>query len=175
MKKTLFVFVLAAIVAMMASCSGSGNNSKTITATGTEFETGQVSKFIELVSQSTELTYTEKNDYQYLRFTLTLKLVRDGIKDVDARDIGFIRYLGVLGVELVDESGSRITTVELRNEDDLKFKKFLTGNEGDTAEFVFEYKFGNAEMAQQEFKEAVQFTPALASDIVVNDVAYVMP
>lgn len=175
MKKTLFVFVLAAIVAMMASCSGSGNNSKTITATGTEFEDGQVSKFVELVSQSTELTYTEKNDNQYLRFTLTLKLVRDGIKDVDARDIGFIRYLGVLSVQLVDESGSRIETVNLRSEDFLKLQKFLTGNEGDTAEFVFEYKFGNAEIAQEEFKGAVQFTPKYTSDIAVNDVAYVMP
>ena len=139
------------------------------------FREKDITEILDALLANTSLTYTEKNDYQYLRFTLTLKLVRDGIKDVDARDIGFIRYLGVLGVELVDESGSRITTVDLRSEDFLKLKKFLTGNEGDTAEFVFEYKFGNAEMAQQEFKEAVQFTPALASDIVVNDVAYVMP
>lgn len=160
MKKTLFVFGLAAIVAMMASCSGSGEEPKNITPTTTEFSAGEVAKYVEVVDQPAELTYTEKEYHQYLRLKVTLKLIQDGIKDVDARDIHFqSSFLGGVYINLVDESGSRIDALSMRSEDDLKFKKFLTGNMGDTAVFVFEVNYGNDELAKERFKNAVQFTP----------------
>lgn len=147
-------------MAMMASCSGSGEEPKNITPTTTEFSAGEVAKYVEVVDQPAELTYTEKEYHQYLRLKVTLKLIQDGIKDVDARDIHFqSSFLGGVYINLVDESGSRIDALSMRSEDDLKFKKFLTGNMGDTAVFVFEVNYGNDELARERFKNAVQFTP----------------
>lgn len=145
---------------MMASCSESGEEPKNITPTTTEFSAGEVAKYVEVVDQPAELTYTEKEYHQYLRLKVTLKLIQDGIKDVDARDIHFqSSFLGGVYINLVDESGSRIDALSMRSEDDLKFKKFLTGNMGDTAVFVFEVNYGNDELAKERFKNAVQFTP----------------
>lgn len=172
MKKNLFVFASAAIVAMLTSCSGSGLDPKNITPTATEFSSGEVARYVEIVDQPAELKYTENDDNQYIRLKVTLKMVQDGIKNADARDISFIHSFGIMDVELIDENETTVQSLSLKSEDRLKFQKFLTGNEGDTGEFVFETFYGNQEMARENFKDAVRFTPSLTSDIAVGDEIY---
>ena len=162
MKKSLFVFGLAAIVAMMASCSGSGKETKTITPTFTEFSSGEIAKYVEVVDQPAELTFMGDKGI-YLK--VTLRLVQDGIKGVDARDINFENFIGCADIDLLnEEEGTMSTTVSMKSDDELKFKKFLTGNMGDTAVFVFE----RSAYTQEYFKETMKFRPAATADITVE-------
>ncbi|OUO98120.1 DUF6591 domain-containing protein [Barnesiella sp. An22] len=161
MKKTLFVFGLAAIVAMMASCSGSGKETKTITPTFTEFSSGEIAKYVEVVDQPAELTFMDDKGI-YLK--VTLRLVQDGIKGVDARDINFENFIGCADIDLLNEEEGNMSTVSMKSEDELKFKKFLTGNVGDTAVFVFE----RPGYSQEYFKETIKFMPAATADITVE-------
>lgn len=73
MKKFYFAWV-AVVMAVLTSCSGS--NSKTISPTSTEFTSGELAKYVEIVDEPAELTYLEKDGAipaQYIRLTVTLK------------------------------------------------------------------------------------------------------
>lgn len=95
-------------------------------------------------------------------------MIKDGFKDVDAHDIDFTSLLSVAIINLVDESGTTIQDLSVKSEDMLKLKKLLTGNKGDTAEISFEGEFHNHDKAPNWYKEATQFTPYLACDIMVE-------
>ena len=69
---------------------------------------------------------------------VTLKMIKDGIKNVDARDISFRGDLSGASIKLIDENGNEVETLSVKSEDILKQKKLLTGLEGDTEEIVFE-------------------------------------
>ena len=171
-KKNVFILTITIIIAMMTSCS-SGTGSKTITPTATEFTSGEIARFIEVVDQPAELTFVEKDGAiatQYFQLKVTLKMVKDGIKGVDPRDIDFTSLLSVAMINLVDENGIEIQDLSVKNEEMLKLKKLLVGDKGDTAEIIFEGVFHNSDDAPKWFKESAQFTPYLSGDIYVGEV-----
>lgn len=142
-----------------------------ITPTSTEFPSGELAKYVEIVDQPSELTFAENDGTiatQYIRLKVTLKLVKDGLKNVDARDINFTGLLSVAVIKLVDENGTDVQELDLKYEEILKLQKLLTGNEGDTAELTFEGEFHNHDDAPTWFKNAAQYTPYLAGDLSVE-------
>lgn len=158
----------AMLLAVLASCSSGGTDTKTITPTSTEFTSGELAKYVEVVNQPSELTFVEKDgaiSTQYIRLKVTLKMVKDGFKDVDPRDISFTGLLSVAVINLVDENGTEVQDLNVKSEDMLKLQKLLTGNEGDTAEIIFEGEFHNPKDAPDWFKEAKLFTPYLSCDV----------
>lgn len=123
----------AMLLAVLASCFSGGTDTKTITPTSTEFTSGELAKYVEVVNQPSELTFVEKDgaiSTQYIRLKVTLKMVKDGFKDVDPRDINFTRLLSVAVINLVDENGTEVQDLNVKSEDMLKLQKLLTGNEG---------------------------------------------
>lgn len=169
MKKMYFIFT-ALFAAMLVSCS-SGVGPKEITPTSTEFISGELAKFIEVVDQPSELTYAEKDGAigtQYIRLKVTLKMTKDGFRNVDAPDINFTSLLSVASINLVDKNGTTIQDLSVKSEDMLKLKKLLTGSEGDSEEIVFEGEYHNSDDAPKWFEQASQFTPYLTSDISVE-------
>ena len=155
---------------MITSCS-SGVRSKEITPTSTEFTSGELAKYIEVVDQPSELTFAEKDGAiatQYIRLKVTLQMTKDGFKNVDARDIDFTSLLSVAIINLVDENGANVQDLSVKSEDMLKLKKLLTGSEGDTEEFVFEGEYHNHDYAPKWFEQACQFTPYITGDISVE-------
>lgn len=172
MKKTYLIFA-SIIMAMLVSCSsGTDTNTKEITPTSTEFTSGDLAKYIEVVDEPSELTFVEKDGTiatQYIRLKVTLKLVRDGFKNADAHDIDFTGLLSVAMIKLIDESGTKVQELSVKSEDLLKLKKLLTGDEGDTEEIIFEGEFHNHEDAPKWFKDAVMFMPHITGDISIED------
>jgi hypothetical protein len=169
MKKVYSILTTFAM-AMLVSCS-SGVATKEITPTSTEFTSGELAKYIEIVDQPSELTFSETEGSipaQYIRLKVTLRLIKDGIKDVDARDIDFTGLLSVATINLVDENGSSVQDLSVKNEDLLKLKKLLTGSVGDTAEIIFEGEFHNHDFAPKWFEQASKFTPYLTGDITTE-------
>lgn len=151
---------------MLVSCSGVG--SKQITPTSTEFTSGDLAKYIEVVDQPSELLFDEKDGAiatQYIRLKVTLRMTKDGFKNVDARDINFTGLLSVATINLVDENGSEIQDLSIKSEELLKLQKLLTGSEGDTQEIVFEGEYHNGDDAPKWFEQASKFTPYLTADI----------
>ena len=168
MKKDFFLAI--ALIVIFVSCS-SGSDTKKITPTSTEFTSGELARYIEVVDTPSELTYTEKDGditTQYIRLKVTLELVKDGIKDVDARDIDFYGLLSVAVINLVDETGITVQELNIKSEELLKLKKLLTGDKGDTEEIIFEGEFHNSDDAPNWFKDATQFTPYLTGDISIE-------
>ena len=164
-----FIFT-ALFAAMLVSCS-SGVGPKKITPTSTDFTSGELAKFIEVVDQPSELTYAEKDGAigtQYIRLKVTLKMTKDGFKNVDARDINFTSLLSVAIINLVDENGTTIQDLSVKSEDMLKLQKLLTGSEGDSEEIVFEGEYHNSDDAPKWFEQASKFTPYLTGDISVE-------
>ena len=157
-------------MAMLVSCS-SNVGPKEITPTSTEFTSGELAKYIEVVDQPSELTFSETEGSfpaQYIRLKITLRLTKDGIKDVDAHDISFTSLLSVATINLVDENGSNIQELSVKTEDILKLKKLLTGSVGDTEEIIFEGEYHNHDDAPKWFEQACQFTPYLTGDITTE-------
>lgn len=150
----------------LVSCSDVG--SKQITPTSTEFTSGDLAKYIEVVDQPSELLFDEKDGAiatQYIRLKVTLRMTKDGLKNVDARDINFTGLLSVATINLVDENGSKIQDLSIKSEELLKLQKLLTGSEGDTQEIVFEGEYHNGDDAPKWFEQASKFTPYLTADI----------
>ena len=169
MKKMYFIFT-ARFATMLVSCS-SCVGPKEITPASTDFTSGELAKFIEVVDQPSELTYAEKDGAigtQYIRLKVTLKMTKDGFKNVDARDIHFTSLWTVAIINLVDENGTTIQDLSVKSEDMLKLQKLLTGSEGDSEEIVFEGEYHNSDDAPKWFEQASQFTPYLTGDISVE-------
>lgn len=163
--------MIAAIsLAVFVSCSGS-TDTKTITPTSTEFTSGELAKYVEIVDQPSELTFAEKDGAiatQYIRLKVTLKKIKDGFRNTDARDINFTSLLSVAVIKLVDENGTDVQKISVKSEELLKLKKLLISKKGDTAEIIFEGFFYNHDKAPSWFKETEQFTPYLSADISVE-------
>ena len=155
---------------LLASCS-SGVGPKEITPTSTEFTSGELAKYIEVVDQPSKLTFAEQDGFiatQYIQLKVTLRMSKDGFKNVDAHDINFTGLLSVAIINLVDENGIDVQDLSIKDEDLLKLKKLLTGSEGDTEEIVFEGEYHNPDDAPEWFKQAKQFTPYLTGDVSVE-------
>lgn len=167
--KQVSLVLSAAIFVLLIACSSL--KTKNITPTTREFLSGGLGEYVEVVDQPSELSFIEKereNPIQCLDLKVTLKLVNDDLSEFDAKDIDFTNVHSVAMVNLVDERGDRVQVLTLKHEDLLKLKRFLTGKEGATEEFVFEGEFNNPNDAPQWFKETVQFTPYITGDIYVN-------
>ena len=168
--KKIYSILTAFAMAMLVSCS-SGVALKEITPTSTEFISGELGKYIEVVDQPSELTFSETEGSipaQYIRLKVTLRLTKDGIKDVDARDIDFTTLFSVAIINLVDENGSEVQDLSVKKEDLLKLKKLLTGSVGDTEEIIFEGEYHNHDDAPKWFEQASKFTPYLTGDITTE-------
>lgn len=167
MKKTLFVFGLAAIVAMMASCSGSDGSK--IKPTDTKFLSGTVSKCLVVADQPAELSIIEDEDsIKYIHLKVTLQMVRDGLKNVDPNDIGFEGVYDGAEISLVDENETDLFKLSVRYDDMLKLKNLLTGDKGSTADIIFDCVYDETEWAK-DFEKVTQFTPYEAANIVIEN------
>ena len=165
--KTLKLTMAVLLLAGLISCS-SDLAPKTITPTSTEFTSGKLAKYVKVEEGPAELSYAEQDGAiatQYIRLKVTLKKVKKGFEDVDARDISFTRLLAVAVINLVDKNGTKVQDLDIKSEDLLKLKKLLTSEKGTTEEIIFEGKFHNSKDAPKWFEEAVQFTPYLTGDI----------
>ena len=168
--KNIYLFIAAIFCAIMTSCS-SGNESKLINPTSTEFTTGEIAKYVEIVDQPSELSFAVREgsiETQYIRLKVTLKMVKDGIKDVDPRDIELGGLLSVAVINIIDENDTKIQDLKVKDDDMLKLKKLLTGKKDDTAEITFEGEYHNDDDAPKWFKQAVKFTPANTGEIILE-------
>ncbi|HIZ26164.1 hypothetical protein [Barnesiella sp. An55] len=167
MKKSLFVFGLAAIVAVMASCSGSDGSK--IKPTDTKFLSGTVSKCLVVADQPAELSIVEDEDStKYIRLKVTLQMVRSGLKNVDPNDIDFEDVYRGAEINLLDENETALFNLGVRDDNRLKLKNLLTGDEGSTADIIFECLYDEAEDAK-DFEKVTQFTPYEAANIVIEN------
>ena len=165
-----FSYLYTILMVLLASCS-SGVGPKEITPTSTEFTSGELAKYIEVVDQPSKLTFAEQDGFiatQYIQLKVTLRMSKDGFKNVDAHDINFTGLLSVAIINLVDENGIDVQDLSIKDEELLKLKKLLTGSEGDTEEIVFEGEYHNHDDAPEWFKQAKQFTPYLTGDVSVE-------
>ena len=167
--KNIYLFIAAIFCAIMISCS-SGNEPKLINPTSTEFTTGEIAKYVEIVDEPSELSFAVREgsiETQYIRLKVTLKMVKDGIKDVDPRDIELGGFLSAAIINIIDENDTKIQDLKVKDDDMLKLKKLLTGNKNDTAVITFEGEYHNDD-APKWFKQAVKFTPADTGDIILG-------
>ena len=168
--KNIYLFIAAIFCAIMTSCS-SGNEPKLINPTSTEFTTGEIAKYVEIVDEPSELSFAVREgsiETQYIRLKVTLKMVKDGIKDVDPRDIELGGLLSVAVINIIDENDTKIQDLKVKDDDMLKLKKLLTGKKDDTAEITFEGEYHNDDDAPKWFKQAVKFTPANTGEIILE-------
>ena len=167
--KNFILFIAAILCVILASCS-SGNEPKLINPTSTEFTTGEIAKYVEIVDEPSELSFAVREgsiETQYIRLKVTLKMVKDGIKDVDPRDIELGGFLSAAIINIIDENDTKIQDLKVKDDDMLKLKKLLTGNKNDTAVITFEGEYHNDD-APKWFKQAVKFTPADTGDIILG-------
>lgn len=165
--KQLFFLLSAIVLVALCSCS-SILSPKMITSTSTEFSSGELARYIEVVDEPCELSFSEKDGVissQFIRLKMKLRLVKDDLKNADPRDIDFTRLLGVAEILLVDENESEVQNLYVKNSELLKLKKLLTGENGDIADIIFEEEFHNHDDAPSWFNDAVKFTPHLTGDI----------
>lgn len=166
MKKVLLALA-AIIIATLSSCSSEG--SKEISPTSTDFTTGGLAKLIEVVNEPCQLTYVEKEGgvgTQYIKLNVKLRLTNESpeFQNIDARDISFLGFL-VATINLVDERGTMLESLDVKSEDLLKLKKLLQGEKGDEEIITFQGEFHNKKEAPNWFSQAAAFTPHLTADI----------
>lgn len=171
MKKILTIAVAIAAIFALASCGGGSkgagkeSKTKTIKATSTRFEYGDLAKYIEVANEEATLSWSENNSGYTPEQTFTLdvelklKKAIKAIADVDPYDIGLVRLLSGASIELIDSNGGDIVDVDITSGDALAFKEFLKGNAGDVKVITFVGKFHNSEKAPEWFKSAVSFKP----------------
>lgn len=168
MKKITLLFA-GVLLAALCSCSSS-NEPKEISPTSTEFQSGGLSKLIEVVDEPCQLTYAEKDGSiatQFIRLKVKLKLKKESpeLKGIDAQDIDFTDLIAVATVNLIDEAETTIQDLSVKLEDMLKLKKLLKGKEGDTETVTFEGEFHNSDDAPKWFESAAGFTPNLTGEV----------
>lgn len=185
MKQTR-IFLVLACTAMLFSCGENKTASKTgsedvestvtnndapktINPNSTDFTSGPLAKYIEVVDEPAEITYVYKDDYeQHIRVAVPLKMVKDGFEGVDYRDIDFTQLLSVALIKLVDANGEEIQ--ELGIDDTVPLKKLLTKKEGETATIIFDERFANPTGSKEWYEKAVSFTPYMTANIIVSSV-----
>ena len=172
MKKITLLFT-GVLLAALCSCSLS-NEPKEISPTSTDFTSGELAKLIEVVDEPCQLSYVEQDGAiatQFIKLKVKLRLTKESpkLKEVDARDINFVKLLSVATINLVDENETKIQDLDVKSEDLLKLKKLLQGNEGDEETITFEGEFHNSDDAPKWFEQATAFTPYLTADVIVGN------
>lgn len=180
MKKIFAIAAVAAAIFAMTSCGGSNGSveeskTKSIKATTTRFEYGDLAKYIEVANEDATLSWSESNSgytpEQTFKLDVELKLRKkiDAIADVDPYDIGLVSLLSGASIDLVDSNGGEIVDVDITSGDAVAFKEFLKGNAGDVKVITFVGKFHNSEKAPSWFKEAVSFKPGGTCSLQIKD------
>ncbi len=165
------LFSLAAIIiATLSSCSS--NEPKEISTTSTEFTNGGLAKLIEVINEPCQLSYSEKAGVvgtQYIKLKVKLRLTKESpeFQNIDARDISFLG-LFVATINLVDESDTKLESLDVKSEDMLKLKKLLQGKKGDEEIITFQGEFHNSKDAPNWFAHATAFMPHLTADIKID-------
>ena len=72
-----------------------------------------LAKLIEVVNEPCQLTYAEQDGRigtQYIKLNVKLRLTKETpeLQNIDARDIGFLGFLSVATINLVDENDTKI-------------------------------------------------------------------
>lgn len=177
MKRLFSISVVLATVFTMTSCgseSGSEKNSKTIKATTTRFEYGDLAKYIEVANEEATLSWSEQDGtipMQTFKLDVELRLKKQikEIADVDVYDIDLVRLLCGVYIELVDSNGSELVDVDIASGDHIAFKEFLKGNAGDVKVITFVGEFHNSEAAPKWFNNAVGFKPGGTCSLQIKD------
>ncbi len=167
MKKNIFFNVCISLI--LIACSSS-NEPKEISPTSIEFTSGELAKYIEVVDEPAQLSYSEVEGViatQYIKLKVKLKLIKEipELKDVDAHDIDFTSLLSVATINLVDENETEVQDISVKSEDLLKLKKLLKGTVNDEEVITFEGEFHNSDDAPKWFEQTTAFTPNLTGDI----------
>lgn len=168
MKKFLTIALTACLAIFATSCGSS--NERELTADGTAFSSGELSKYLEVVDEPATLTFDEKEgglgftQYYTLKLKLRLKKAIPLIKDVDPADLDFTSLMSVIMVQLLDENGNAITVELDASDDTVELKKLLQSAEGTTAEITFKAETNNHEEGRGWFESAVKFKPYLTAD-----------
>jgi hypothetical protein len=170
MKLNALLIALLLLSILGLSCS---NEPKKITPTSTEFTSGQLSKLIEVVNEPSELTFSEQDGSiktQYIQLNVKLKLKKETPewKNKDPQDLDFISLLSVAVIKLVDEKGTDVQEIQIKDTDLLKLKKLLLSSVGSTENILFVGEFHNSDDAPKWFSNATQFTPYLTADVKVE-------
>lgn len=171
MKTIKFYLSLAVLIAALSSCSTEKGGNKEIEPVSTEFSSGELAKYVVFVQEPCEMTYSEKDGAipsQTFRLKTKMEKIKEGYEDVDYHDIRFTGLLVGADINLVDESGAKIVSLDLSDEGSLALKKLLTSNVGETAEVIFSGEFHNSDDAPNWYKNATGFSPYLAGDIYVE-------
>ena len=164
--KKVYLFSAVLLFSLLISCK---HGTKTVTPTSTEFTSGELAKYIAVVEEPAELSLSEQDSGPISSQSITLKvkleLVKDGIKNVDPRDIDFTSLLSVAVINLVDDNGATIQNLNVKEDELFKLKKLLTSEKGTTETIIFEGKYHNSKGAREWYKNTTQFTPHLTADL----------
>ena len=152
-----------------ADAKEDGNQTKTIEPVSTDFQYGQVARYVEVESQPVTLTLIQ-DEYagmprQIWRAEVPLKLIKAGYEGVDPRDINLTRLMSVAIIEILDSNGTTLFDLDIK--DSLSLKKLLTKSEGTVETIVFEKETYNSEKTPQWFNDAKSFKPGGTADIEV--------
>ena len=164
--RKVYLFSAVLLFSLLISCK---HGTKSITPTSTEFTSGELAKYIAVVEEPAELSLSEQDSGPISSQSITLKvkleLVKDGIKNVDPRDIDFTSLLSVAVINLVDDNGATIQDLNVKEDELFKLKKLLTSEKGTTETIIFEGKYHNSKGAREWYKNTTQFTPHLTADL----------
>ena len=162
MKKCIMFVAVAAILGCLVSCSQSGpKKADSCHVKSGDFSSGMLAKYIRA---STANLYLVESPSEPLMLEITIWGKSDAPKDfegVDAQDISFTKLLSVATVTIEDRDGVKLAELQLKPEDALILKKFVTGEKTvDKVRFV-----GNSENPDEVIKRCYNVVPYLTADI----------
>jgi hypothetical protein len=162
MRKYIMFVAAAAILGCLASCSQSGpKEAEHCFVKSSEFSSGMLAKYIE--ASTADLNLVESPS-EPLMLEMTIRRKDNAPKDfegVDPQDISFTKLLSVAIVTIEDRDGVKLAELQLKPEDALILKKFVTGEE--TIEDV--HFVGNSEKPDEVIKRCYNVVPYLTADI----------
>lgn len=162
--KKLF-FVIATVFALV-SC-GPTEESKTINATSTQFLSGKLAEYVEVVEEPFTLwSRLGENDKRTLELVLPLQLKKTTLAEmeVDPSKLSFENNDALLAVNLVDDSGNVVAKLCLLAEYSVGLAELIAGVVDATIYLPFVADFGEKE-AESIFSKATKFTPDQTSNI----------
>jgi len=184
------IYLLTAAIALMigaVSCSSKGDanksalaskinnpNLKIVQASSSAFTEGGLSRFVEIVEDTTTLTYVADSTLSgivanySLKVKVRVKQENKSLAKVDADDITFTSnqfWIGLRGLTLVLKDDDNVALNKndyfmVADEDVLKLKKLLKASKGTEETLTFVYS-GSPEL----FKQAALFAPASTASL----------
>ncbi len=169
MKKTHFahMFLASCLFIVLSACSSSGE--KEINYSTKEFSAGSIAQLIEITDVPAVLSYgaKESSDKQYLALKVNIKLAqaKPQYQHIAAQELDISDNKPLMSVNLVNADGIKVKTLNLSEEDALKFRKFLQDKKNTTATFNFIAEMDEGENVGDLFDDTQKFTPYETADI----------